>query len=119
MEFQQLRHSLEFSQQEIDALSKENKSLQHSVNNLTTQLSSVNDQLVSVTAENKPMKETILDLQAHSMRYNLIFFGIPEPPADDPEKYIKDFTMQQLKLRNNSNSPLKPSITSPFAMFTV
>ena len=60
-----------------------------SVSNQTTRPSPINDQLVSVTAENKIMKETILDLQAHSLRDNLIFSGIPEPPAHDLEKTIK------------------------------
>ena len=64
-EFQRISLSLEFTQQRIENLTKENKSLHLSVNNLTTQLSSVNDQLVSITtiAEYKFMNETILDLQ--------------------------------------------------------
>ncbi len=97
-EFQQLRHSLEYSQQQIDTHAQENSSLQNSVTALTTQLSTVTTQLASVTSENKMMKETILDLQVHSMRDNLIFTGISEPPTDDPEKAVKDFMVKQLKL---------------------
>lgn len=65
---------------------------------MSTQLSSVMSQLSSVVAENKNMKKTILDLQARSMRDNLIFTGIPEPPADQPENAVKDFLIKQLKL---------------------
>ena len=68
------------------------------MNSLSTRISSTDDQLVSVTAEKKTIKETILDLQARSMRDNLIFSGIPEPPADDQEKSRKYFMKKQLKL---------------------
>ncbi|RXN08506.1 serine threonine- kinase pim-2-like protein [Labeo rohita] len=44
------------------------------------------------------MKENILDLQACSMRDNLVFTGIPDQTPDDPEKLIKDFMTKQLKL---------------------
>ncbi|KAJ8261599.1 hypothetical protein GJAV_G00156140 [Gymnothorax javanicus] len=90
-EFQSLRYSLEYSQEQIDTLTKENKSLQHSVNALT-------DQLAFTTADNKNMKETILDLQARSMRDNLVFSGIPEQPTEDPETSVKEFMSKQLKL---------------------
>lgn len=39
-EFQALRQSLEYSQDQIDMLARENKTLQHSVSKLTTQLTS-------------------------------------------------------------------------------
>lgn len=115
-EFQALRHSLEFSQNQIDSLTQDNKSLHHSVKTITTQLT-------SVTADNKAMKETILDLQARSMRDNLVFTGISEQTTEDPEKSIKEFMSKQLKLsaetvnnitfhrvhrlgpRNNNNRP--------------
>lgn len=97
-EFQQLRHSLEYSQQQIDTLTQENSSLQNAVKTLTTQLSTVTTQIASITSENKAMKETILDLQARSMRDNLIFTGIAEPATDEPEKAVKDFMVKQLKL---------------------
>ena len=44
------------------------------------------------------MKETILDLQARSMKDKLVFTCIPEQPTDDPEKTVKDFMTKQLKL---------------------
>ncbi|KAK1895368.1 Protein unc-13 like C [Dissostichus eleginoides] len=91
-EFQQIRESLEFSQDQIITLIKENKSLQHSVTTLTTQVT-------SAAKENKEMKETVLDLQGRSMRDNLVFSGIPEQTQDDnPEQLIKDFMITQLKI---------------------
>lgn len=83
--------SLEFSQEQIDTLTKENNFLKHSVHTLTTQLT-------FVIAENKTMKENILDLQSSSMQDNLIFTGILEQTPEDPEKSVKDFMIKQLKL---------------------
>ncbi len=90
-DFQELRHSLEFSQEQINILTKENNFLKDSVHALTTQLT-------SVAAENKTIKENILDLQTRSMRDNLVFTGILEQTSDDPEKSVKDFMIKQLKL---------------------
>lgn len=97
-EFQSLRHSLEFSQEQIESLSKENKTLKNSVSAITDQLTSITTQLATVTADNKAMKETILDLQARSMRDNLVFTGIPERIVDNPEEAVKDFMINKLKL---------------------
>lgn len=44
------------------------------------------------------MKETILDLQARSMRYNLVFSGITENPQENPEKTLTGFIQKHLKL---------------------
>lgn len=90
-EFQSLRESLEFSQEQIITLTKENKTLQHSVTQLTTQLS-------SVLTDNKHMKESILDLQARSMRDNIVFSGIPEQSHENPEDLLKDFMITKLHI---------------------
>ena len=90
-EFQALRQSLEFGHAQIETLAKENTTLKQSVGTLTSQLD-------LVTAENKKMKESILDIQARSMRDNLIFTGITEQQNEDPEKLVKNFITDQLKL---------------------
>lgn len=90
-EFNALRESLEFSQSQISDLANKNKTLEKTVALLSTQLT-------SVSAENKTMRESILDLQARSMRDNVVFSGIPERASENPEKTIKDFMVTQLKL---------------------
>ncbi|KAM9704524.1 uncharacterized protein ACNS7B_015206 isoform 1-T2 [Menidia menidia] len=90
-EFQALRESLEFSQQQVQALATENATLRESVKSLTEGMSRVSE-------ENKKIKETVIDLQARSMRDNLVFSGIPEQPDEDPEHTIKNFIKTQLKL---------------------
>ena len=98
-EFQQLRHSLEYSQNQIESLTKENTSLRSAISTINTQLPAVSAQLTTISAENNALKETILDLQTRSMRDNLIFSGITESSTtEDPEKLVKDFMLKQLKL---------------------
>lgn len=89
-EFQGLRESQEFSQEQITSLTKQNQALQKTVKTLGTQ--------ITTTEKENKMKETILDLQSRSMQDNLIFFGLPENIPDDPEKNIKDFMHTHLKL---------------------
>ncbi|XP_054631652.1 E3 ubiquitin-protein ligase znrf1 isoform X3 [Dunckerocampus dactyliophorus] len=90
-EFQAIRESLEFSQNQIVSLVTENATLRESVKTLT-------DGVSQLVQENKTMKETILDLQARSMRDNLVFAGIPEKSEEDPEEAVRAFMAQQLKL---------------------
>lgn len=90
-EFSDMRKSLEFAHCQIESLQNSNRDLQTSVATLTQQMQ-------NVTAENKHMKETILDIQARSMRDNLIFSGIPEAETDNPELSIQHFMQNQLKL---------------------
>ncbi len=93
-EFQQLKHSLEYSHDQIHTLTEENSQLKTSIQSLTTNLA-------TVTSECKHMKETILDLQSRSMRDDLIFSGISETPnhsSPDPETVVKNFLLTKLKI---------------------
>jgi len=40
----------------------------------------------------------VIDLQARSMRDNLVFSGIPEQAKEDPETTVKNFIQMRLKL---------------------
>ncbi len=90
-EIKEIRNSLEFAHQSIITLQKANQDLHKSVNTL-------NEQMHTVSKENKLLKETVLDLQTRSMRDNLIFSGIPEQTPDDPETNIKTFMTTHLNL---------------------
>ncbi len=65
-EFQQLRESLEFSQQQLTALQKK-------TNPYNTWLLPSQPSSPLLLRKTKAMKETILDLQSCSMRDNLVF----------------------------------------------
>ncbi|KAL0165966.1 hypothetical protein M9458_037810, partial [Cirrhinus mrigala] len=90
-EFKSLRESLEFSQQQVETLAAENASLRDSVKSLT-------ENVTHLSEENKKIKETVIDLQARSMRDNLVFSGIPESAEEDAEATVKSFIKTYLKL---------------------
>lgn len=72
-------------------LQKENNILKGTVKTLFAHIT-------NLANENKAMKDTILDLQCHSMHDNLIFSGIPEQTPVNPEDAIKQFMQSALKL---------------------
>uniref|UniRef100_H2MYJ3 PPFIA binding protein 2 n=1 Tax=Oryzias latipes TaxID=8090 RepID=H2MYJ3_ORYLA len=51
-----------------------------------------------LSEENRSIKETLLDLQARSMRDNLVIAGIPEEAGEDPENIVNSFIEVHLKL---------------------
>lgn len=51
-----------------------------------------------LSKDNKYLKETVLDLQIHSMRDNLLFSDIPGQVEEDPEKTVMDYLTKQFKL---------------------
>lgn len=97
-DFQNLRHSLECSQQQVDSLTEENKSFKSSVKTLTAKLPTATTQLTSVTTENKLCKEPSWIYSLGQNRDNLIFSSIPESSTEEPQKTVKDFMVNQLKL---------------------
>lgn len=90
-EFQAIRQSLEFSQQQVETLTAENAGLRESVKSLT-------EGMTRLSEENKKIKERVIDLQARSMRDNLVFSGIPEQTGEDAELTVKNFIQTHLKL---------------------
>ncbi|XP_078793047.1 uncharacterized protein LOC144987469 [Oryzias latipes] len=90
-EFQGLRESLEFSQQQVQELAAENQALRETVKIL-------DNDTARLSEENRSIKETLLDLQARSMRDNLVFAGIPEEAGEVPENIVKSFIEVHLKL---------------------
>jgi len=89
-EFQELQHSLEFNQEQIDTLTKENNFLKDSIHALTIQLT-------SVVAENKTMKPFWLAIAQHEGQFS--FYRHPGTNSRRPQKKsVKDFMIKQLKL---------------------
>ncbi len=48
------------------------------------------------------MKENIIDLQARSMRDNLVISGIPEQAEEDLEMTVKNFIQKELKFLSDT-----------------
>lgn len=70
-DFQGLRESLEFIQTQVEMLMMENKVLRATVRTLP-------DGMTHLSTENKNIKDSIIELQACSMRDNLLISGILE-----------------------------------------
>lgn len=51
-----------------------------------------------MTRENRNIKDTIIELQAHSMMDSLVFSGIPEMAEEDPETTVSHDIQTYLKL---------------------
>ena len=91
-DLRELRTSLEYSQKQIDDLSKENAFLKGEVEK-------AQQSAASITLDNKKMNETLLDMQCRSMRDNLIFSGIEEGNGTDtPEETVRHFMTNNLKM---------------------
>ena len=103
-EFQALRESLEFNQRQMQTLAAENATLRESVKSLTEGMSQISE-------ENKRIKETTIDLQARSMRDNLVFSGIPEQADEDSELTIKNLIQKHLKLPGDTVTNITFHIT--------
>ncbi len=90
-EFKSLRNHWNSASSRWKTLAAENASLRDSVKSLT-------ENMTHLSEENKKIKETVIDLQARSMRDNLVFSGIPESAEEDPEATVKNFIKTYLKL---------------------
>lgn len=89
-DIRELKTSLEFSQKQIEDLTKENAILKGVVKE-------VQRSAASITLDNKRMKETLLDIQCREMRDNLIFSGIKED-KDNSEDTVRHFMTKNLKM---------------------
>ena len=90
-EIRDLKESLEFTQQQLQEVQQDNAELRSA-------LTSVSSEVEQLRKNNRELKETILDVQARSMRDNLIFSGIPEKAQEDPEAQVRSFLVDALKM---------------------
>lgn len=60
----------------------------------------VKSAISDIRAENDELRETVLDLQCRSMKYNLIFKGLNEQADEDTENLIRSFIRQELNIKH-------------------
>jgi hypothetical protein len=63
-------------------------------------------EVTGVRRENAALREDLDDLTVRSMRDNLLFFGIPELPDEDPSKVVVDFIKTTLEITDASDIKL-------------
>lgn len=56
--------------------------------------------LNDVREENDELRNTVLDLQCRSMRYNLIFTGLSEKENEDTENVVRQFVRHELRINH-------------------
>ena len=85
VEVQELKHSLEFSQQEVDILKQENKKLKDRMGLLETEDKRTQYQVTSV-------EDKVDRLETIGKKKNLLFEGVPEKDGgrEDTEKTVSD-----------------------------
>ncbi|CAG2255513.1 unnamed protein product [Mytilus edulis] len=57
--------------------------------------------------ENNELREEILEMKCHSMKYNLLFSGIPEPSSwkdENTEEVVKEFIQKELNVDSTTMS---------------
>lgn len=77
----------------METLAAENVSLRDSVKSLTKNVTQLN-----IEKKKQKKKLTVIDLQIHSMRDNLVFSDIPESAGEDAEATVKSLIKTHLKL---------------------
>ncbi|XP_061196027.1 uncharacterized protein LOC133204318 [Saccostrea echinata] len=58
----------------------------------------VNDELETIREANEKLQSSVTDLQARSVRDNLVFSGIPEHAWEDTERLLQDFIQRRFRL---------------------
>ena len=87
----ELQRSIEFAHDEVEDIKKENVELKKQVKNMSRKVGQLTDGKERVTAK-------IIDLQARSVRDNLLFFGIHEEKKEDCEQLLKTALYHHLKI---------------------
>ena len=88
-EITDLKQSLEYAHSEIQDLKQENKNLQEEVEKISVAHTNTVDTLTR-------HEKTMIDIQARSMRDNLIFSGIPETEGENTEDILSEFIRKEL-----------------------
>lgn len=90
-ELKSLKESLEFSQEQISELVKDNAELKGKMELMEARVD-------TTETENKKLKESLLNVKCRSMRDNIVFAGIPEVEGKDCETVIREFMSEQLNM---------------------
>ncbi len=86
-----LQVSMNYHAEVVEELRKNNESQRGQIEELV-------QQMVSVQAENTKLKEAFLDLEARSMRDNLMFYNLPEEEGEDCELKLTRFIKEEMEV---------------------
>jgi predicted nuclease with TOPRIM domain len=92
----EIKHSLEYAHAEIADLKKENET--NKVNQ-----EQARERIGKLEQDNATLRNKIVDLQARSMRDNLLFFNIPERDQENTTEIIHELLETKMEIRDARN----------------
>ena len=92
-DMKEIKHSLEYAHAEIADLKRENETTRANQEQATTKLE-------KLEKDNATLRDKIVDIQARSMRDNLLFFNIPEQDKEITTEIIHN--LLETKFQINS-----------------
>lgn len=93
----EIKLSLEYAHAEIANLKKENE-------NINTDQNKGRERIQKLEEDNKVLRNKIIDLQARSMRDNLLFFNIPENERENTTDIIHEILEEKMEIRDARNA---------------
>ncbi|CAB3981030.1 Hypothetical predicted protein [Paramuricea clavata] len=93
-DMKEMKHSLEFAHAEIADLKKEND---------TSKANQAKEKIEKLEQDNTTLRNKIVDLQARSMRDNLLFFNIPERDKENTTEMIHELLETKMEIHDARN----------------
>ena len=91
-DMKQIKHSLEFAHAEINDLKKEQETAKASSNDAKKRIEKLEE-------DNATLRDKIVDIQARSMRDNLLFFNIPENDKENTTELIHELLESKMEIK--------------------
>lgn len=92
----EIKHSLEYAHAEIADLKKENEEIKANQNQ-------AREKIDKLEHDNATLRNKIVDLQARSMRDNLLFFNMPEHDKENTTELIHELLEKKLEIHDARN----------------
>ena len=92
-DMKEIKKSLEYAHEKIDDLKKENELMKR-------EQIKAGERIDALERDKKNLHDKVTDLQARSMRDNLLFFNIPEEKDENPTDLIHELLEKKLEIKD-------------------
>ena len=90
-----LKQSYTFVHNTTDELAKQQK--------MRDALKNISDKVANIEVQNAKLQQDLIDLRAHSMRCNLLFYNLPESEQEDPFTIIREVLNEKMGIDENGD----------------
>ena len=90
-----LKQSYTFVHNTTDELAKQQK--------MRDALKNISDEVANIEVQNAKLQQDLIDLRAHSMRCNLLFYNLPESEQEDPFTIIREVLNEKMGIDENGD----------------